>query len=214
MFNQFNPTAQHTPAAELVPNNTLAFCMVKVQGLKMSQSTGGRYASLELTIDRGPFERRKVFSMVGDPTDSNNSEKYRQMSLAALQHMLEAAGIFNPADPNSYAAFANASFDQVMAALDGRTVAIKIKIEKGTGGYEDKNAVADWLSPNPASRTFKKWQELLSPAPTAHSAVAHGVVGNPGPGYAGGTQFAAPAAPAAPAPAAGQGGVPAWLAGQ
>lgn len=212
MFNQFNPTAQHQPAAELIPNNALAFCMVKVQGLKISQA-GGRYASLELTIDRGPFERRKVFSMVGDPTDNNNSEKYRQMSLAALQNMLEAAGIFNPADPNSYAAFANASFDQVMAALDGRTVAIKIKIEKGTGGYEDKNAVADWLSPNPVSRTHKKWLELLNPVQ------APPVPGNPGPGYAGGTQFAPPPAAAAPAYAppaapAPQAGVPSWLTGQ
>lgn len=204
MFNQFSPTTQHQPAGELIPANTLAFCVVKVQAIKPSQSTGGRYASLELTIDRGPYERRKVFSMVGDPSDANNSEKYQQMSLAALQHMLEAAGIFRYDQPATYAAFANASFEQVMAALDGRTVAIKTKIEKGTGGYEDKVAVADWLSPNPASRTFKKWAELSAPAAPVQGFAGQAAPVAPAPAYA----------PPAAAPAAPQAGVPSWLAGQ
>lgn len=201
MFNQFSPTTQHQPAGELIPANTLAFCVLKVQAIKVSQN-GGRYASLELTIDRGPYERRKVFSMVGDPTDANNSEKYQQMSLAALQHMLEAAGIFRYDQPASYTAFANASFEQVMQALDGRTVAIKTKIEKGTGGYEDKVAVADWLSPNPASRTFKKWAELAAPAAPIQGFAGQAAPVAPAPAYA------PPAAPAAPQ------GAPAWLNGQ
>lgn len=201
MFNQFNPNTQHQPAVELIPNGVLAFAVVEVQGVKISQN-GGRYASLKLTIDRGPYERRTIFSMVGDPTDPNNSEKYQQMSMGALQHMLEAAGIFRLDDPNSYATFANSTFEQVMAALDGKTVAIKIKIEKGRDGYEDKNAVADWLSPNPNSRSYKKWQELVNPTPATPGApaLAHPPAGGQ----------AAPARPqqaTAPAP----GGKPAWL---
>lgn len=162
MFNQFSPTAQHQPQIELIPNGTLAFVQLNVQKLANSQSTGGQYVSLELTVDRGPYERRKIFTMVGDPSDSKNSEKYQQMSLASLQHMLEASGVFNPAQPESYSQFANKGFVQILEALDGKTVAIKIKIEKGQDGYADKNQVADWLSPNPASRSYKQWQQLVS----------------------------------------------------
>lgn len=160
MFNQFNPQTNHQPAVELIPAGTLAFAVLTVQGLAKSGNTGGEYAKLELTIDRGPYERRKLFPMIGNPTDERNNEKYRQKSLGDLQHMLEAAGLFKPDQPETYQRFANASFVDILQALEGRTIAIKIKIEKGTDGYADKNVVADFLSPNPVSRTFKSWQQL------------------------------------------------------
>ena len=206
MFNQFAPNAQHQPAAELIPTNTLAFVVVSVAGVKVSQA-GGRFASLVLSVSQGPYERRKIFSMVGDPTDQNNSEKYQQMSLAALQHMLEAAGIFRLDQAQTYQQFANATFEQIMQALDGRTVAVQVKIEKGTGGYEDKNAVAYWLSPNPSSKTFRKWQELLQ-GPTQATPPAYGApAATPPQGYQ-----PPPAAPQQPAPPAAPGTTaPAWL---
>lgn len=202
MFASFNPNANHAPSVDLIPAGTLAFAVVKVESVNLSKSTGGKNAKLELTISQGPFASRKVWHYLGDPTDSKNSEKYQQMSLGALQAMLEAAGIFNHADPATYQKFATSSFEQVMAALDGKTVAIKTKIDKGTGGYEDKAVVGDWLSPNPAGRQFKKWQELVATGGTAPAAQP----------TAAAPQFAQPAA--APAAPAATGGVPAWLQGQ
>ena len=199
MFSSFNPNANHAPAVDLIPAGTLAFAVVKVESINLSKSTGGKNAKLELTISQGPFANRKVWHYLGDPTDPKNSEKYQQMSLGALQAMLEAGGIFNPADPASYQKFAASSFEQVMAALDAKTAAIKTKLAKGTGGYEDKVVVGDWLSPNPAGRQFKKWQELLQGGGAAQAPAA--------------PQFAAQAAAPAAAPAAA-GGVPAWLQGQ
>lgn len=200
MFNTFAPNANHQPAIELIPANTLAFAIVTVQAVGSGQQTGGRNAKLELTISRGPYERRKIWYYLGDPTDQRNSEKYQQMSLAAMQHMLEAAGVFRHDQPETYAAFANADFTQILKALDGKEVAIKIKIDKGKDGYEDKNVVADWLSPNPASRSNSKWNELLQGSGAKPAAPAQGQV------------FTPPAAAApANAPASTAGGVPAWL---
>lgn len=211
MFNTFAPDAKYS-SGDLIPHGALAFANVTVQGLANSQSTGGRYAKLELTIVRGPYERRKLFPMVGDPSDARNSEKYVQMSLAALQHMLEAAGIFDPAKPETYQAFANSTFEQILTALEDKTVAVKIKIEKGQDGYQDKNVVADWLSPNPASSNKKTWDKLLAGGDqVALESAAQA-------GFAGFSQTAAPATTPAPAtvvagaqaaPAAGN--TPAWL---
>lgn len=204
MFNQFAPNAQHAPAADLVPAGTLAFAVVTVSGVNISQNSGGKNAKLELTLSSGPYAGRKIWNYLGDPTDPKNSEKYQQMSLAALQHMLEAAGIFNPADPATYQRFANATFEQILAALDGKTVAIKTRIEKGSPGYDDKATVGDWLSPNPASRGFKKWQELTT-----------GGANNASPATQAAPAFAAqPQAATTVAAPAAAGGVPAWLQGQ
>lgn len=197
MFTQFNPQTNHTPGVDVIPAGTLAFAHVSVASIQLSQNTGGENAKLELTLTSGPYAGRKLWHYLGNPTDPKNSEKYQAMSLGALQSMLEAAGIFNPADPATYQRYANASFSAVLQDLDGKTVAIKTKVDKSPG-YDDKAVVGDFLSPNPSSRSFKKFQELLSsgggapaPAPTAPA-------------------FAAPQAAApAPAPAAG---VPAWLA--
>src|SRR3546814_17564265 len=41
--------------------------------------------------------------------------------------------------------------------LNGLRVAVKLKVEKGTEGYDDKNRVAEYLTPNPASPGNKGW---------------------------------------------------------
>jgi hypothetical protein len=159
MFN-FSPDTKHESPNSLIPNGTLAFAMVSVRGLKNSTTTGGEYADLELVL-LGQFEGRRVWPMIANPTDERNSEKWRQMAMASIQHACEACGLFNPANPQSYARFANASFIDILTALDGQKVAIKVGIEKGTDGHQDKNKVAVWLTPNPVSSDSKLWAQLL-----------------------------------------------------
>lgn len=191
MFNTFSPDAKYSTGGSLIPANTSAFAVVSVQKIAQSQATGGRYAKLDLTIAGGDYEGRHLFPMIGDPSDAKNSEKYQQMSLGAIQHMLEAAGVFDHNNPATYQRFANATFEQVLQALDGKTVAVKIKVEKGKDGYEDKNVVADWLSPNPRSGSHKSWLELVGQS-------------QPSMGSAQTTQVSRPAATA-------PGATPTWL---
>jgi len=217
MFNSFNPNTKYSNGGNLIPNGTLAFAVVNIDKTQHSQNSGGLLASLSLTIAYGPFENRKVFHYLGDPSDERHSEKYRQMSLGALQAMLEVAGVFDPARPETYAQFANASFVDILSAIDGKLVAIKVGIEKGQDGYDDKNKVADWLTPNPVSRSHKKFNEL---AQSPQKCIVPAEKPAPGAGTPWGNaqpaSSVAPSAAAAPAaqPAAAPGTqAPSWLTG-
>ena len=175
-FN-FAPETQYSqPTGTLIPANTLAFARLTIRGLKTSNNTGGRYADLELIIDSGPFESRRVWPLIMDPSDAKNSEGARNMGMGAIQHICEAAGLFDPTNPQTYTRFSNGSFEDVLKAIDGKRVAIKVGIEKGKDGHQDKNRVLAWLTPNPASADNKGWKELNGAAP-AGGAVSGGFGG-------------------------------------
>jgi hypothetical protein len=132
----------------LIPNGQLAWVVINVRGIKQSQK-GGSYLDVELTIDDNqPYARKKIWEMIGHPFDQNNSEAYRQMGMIAITRILECNGA-SPDKPGSYSL-------TDFTALTGKRAAIKIKIENGTGGYDDKNKVAEWLTPNPASGSGNK----------------------------------------------------------
>jgi hypothetical protein len=213
----FSAAPDSSGGSDLIPHGQLAFVTINFKGLKGSKS-GGRYLDLELTINEGqPFARRKIFTNIGDPMFTGNSDKYREMGMSHMKRIMEAsrwgrrAGEFNADAFKAAGGYTLSAFEQ----LHGQTVAIKIKIEKSEG-FQDKNAVADYLSPNPASGSFKDWQRLVSgqynavataPAPSM-------AFGAPAPVAAPVAQtWGAPAvaAPVAPAPAANGAAAPTWL---
>jgi hypothetical protein len=206
---------------DLIPNGFVCWAIVKVRGLKTSANTGSRYLDLELTISEGQkHERRKIWVNVMDFTFEQNSEGARTMGLAALQHMLESSGVFRLDQPESYQQFNGKGIDDIAFAIDQKPVAIRVKVEKGTDGYADRNTVGDWLSPNPKGRGFKMFQALMeqgahvygaapSSQPGGHLAFGQQAPAAPAQAPMFGAAPAAPAAPAAaPAPA---GAAPAWL---
>lgn len=191
----FSPTSGASQAPSLIPASTLAFAVVKVREIKKSKASNGEYADVELTLDGGDFQGRKIFEMVANPLDNNNSEAWRNMAIANLTRMFEAAGIFKPENPDSYNQFNGQSFLTICQFLDGARIAIKVKVESDKScAYPDKNKVGEYLSPNPQSGGHSGWKKLAD-------------------GNAGATAAARPAAfgasPAAPA----AGGAPGWLSG-
>ena len=181
----FSPTTGASQAPTLIPAGTLAFANVMVTDLKKSQASGGEYANIELTLDGGDFHGRKVFEMVANPLDNNNSEGWRGMAIANLTRMFEAAGIFKVEQPETYNQFNGKPFTAICTALDGARIAIKIKVEKDkSGAYPDKNKVSEYLSPNPQSGGNKSWEKLLSgnvPAVAAARPSAFGAPTAPAP---------------------------------
>lgn len=150
----FSQGAGQTTGSDLIPNGQLAWVVINVRGTKQSQS-GGQYLDVELTIDDNqPFARRKVWEMIGDPMHSGNSEAYRQMGMVAISRILEAA---KGAGPDNPAGYQLSDYSQ----LSGLRVPVRIGVAKGTGGYSDKNRVAEWLTPNPASQGGHKDYLLL-----------------------------------------------------
>lgn len=188
---------------DLIPHGTLAWAWLVVRPHNVeaghietpSKTSEARYLDCELTITDGPFTRRKIFTKIG----RGGSEKYINMGNAALRAILEVGQGAGPQNPAGY------QIDDDYGQLwddnrgGGLKVAIKVKVEKGKGDYEDKNDVAAFLSPHPESSHKKDFDRLVVGA-IAPSATAKGAGAKP---PAAGPAWATPAAQtAAPAPAA------------
>lgn len=141
---------------DILPKGLLAWAILNVRGVKKSGS-GGSYVDCELTIAEGqPYAGRKLWEMIGQPFDQANSEKYRQMGQIAVTRILEAGRKAGPLNPAGYQI---TDFSQ----LDGLKVAIKVGVEEGRDGHDDKNRVAEWLTPNPASQSgYKGFEKLIA----------------------------------------------------
>jgi hypothetical protein len=198
-------------SGDLLPNGTLAFVIASPRELKYGKESGARYADLELTVAEGPFTKRKVFAMVSDPDDANAKPEGKERALGALCRIMESLGVFTAADPASYQrvrSFEQAAQTMSQAAGAGRTIPVEIGIEKGKDGHADKNKVTNWLSPNPSSASFKKFQALMAvraagyPAPAAAASAQNNLAA---------AQWGTAPAPAAPA-AQGWGAAPAAAA--
>ena len=162
----FSNGAGQTSQSELIPNGQLAFVVIEVVGVKSSQS-GGQYIDMVLTVDDGqPHARRKIFEKIGDPEHAGNTDKYRQMGQAAIARILECCNNAGPANPGGYQLD---SYER----LTGARVPIKIGVENGKDGRDDKNRVADWLTPNPKSEAaYKSLQLLMAGTYNAKAATA------------------------------------------
>lgn len=156
MAMDFSGSAGAASSFDTVPAGLLVFAILNVKGVKASASGGG-YLDCELTIVAGqPHAGRKIFEMIGDPQNPANSEKYREMGTIAITRILEAGRGAGPNNPGGYVI-------EQYSQLSGLRVAIKTGVELGTGGHPDKNRVAEWLTPNPASQSGNKgWVRLAA----------------------------------------------------
>lgn len=158
---QFSQESGLRTPTDLIPSGFLCWVVVTFRGMKSSDKTGGRYGDLELTVYEGqPLARKKFWDMVCDPDDERNSESWRQSGMASLTRMLESAGYAHHDKPESYVALNGYTCEQILAALDGKRIAVRVKIENGEEGYADKNKVGDYLTPNPKSSGYKNYMKL------------------------------------------------------
>jgi len=144
-----------TGGGDPIPNGALLYVIVNVRGLKPSKS-GGAYLDVELTIDDNqPYARRKIWTMIGDPMNAGNSEAYRQMGMVAISRMLEAGRGAGPNNPGAY------HLGQY-TDLSGLRVPIKVREVPAQNGYDAKNDVGEWLTPNPQAGCAKLFDRLRS----------------------------------------------------
>jgi hypothetical protein len=152
----FSQGAGQSTGSDTIPNGQLAWAVLTVRAVKPSLA-GGQYLDVELTIDdEQPYARRKVWEMIGDPKFAGNSEAYRTMGEVAISRILEAG---NNAGPANMAGYHIDRYEQ----LSGLRVPIRIGVEKGRPGYDAKNRVSEWLTPNPQSSSgYADFQLLAS----------------------------------------------------
>lgn len=157
---------------ELIPAGTIAKVVIIVRDIRHSQSTGAKYLDLELVVDGGKYDRRRIFSVICDPWDPATSEKAKEMAVGAITRAMESIGVFNPANPDTYNVFNNASINEVAEAMNTKSLHIVIGIQKGKDGRADKNEVKEWTSPNPKSNGYKSYQLAQSGAESVGGAAA------------------------------------------
>lgn len=157
------PNSGLSTPTDLIPNGFLCWAVLEFRGMKASKETNGAYADLQFTVfENQPLARKKLWDISCDPDDARNSEAWRTQGMANITRMLESAGFVSPADPVSYQKMNGATAEQIFKVLDGKRVAIRVKIEKGGDGYADKNKIGDYLTPNPASSGNKNYLKLLA----------------------------------------------------
>jgi hypothetical protein len=170
----FSPETSNTGSSsiELIPAGTIAKVVIIVRDIKHSQSTGAKYLDLELVVDGGKYDRRRIFSVICDPWDPATSEKAKEMAVGSITRIMESIGVFNAANPETYNVFNNASISEVAEAMNTKSLHIVIGIQKGKDGRADKNEVKEWTSPNPKSNGYKSYQLAQSGAESVGGAAA------------------------------------------
>jgi hypothetical protein len=133
-----------------IPDGTLAWAILSLRRGKegtpetISNSGESSYLDFELTITEGPFAKRKVWEMVG----TRGTEKYVNQGRSSIRSILEVG---RGASAANMAGYQIAGYEQ----LDTLKVAIEIGVEKQQG-YQDKNRVKSWLTPNTESSTHRR----------------------------------------------------------
>ena len=171
----FSPETSNTGSSsiELIPAGTIAKVVIIVRDIKHSQSTGAKYLDLELVVDGGKYDRRRIFSVICDPWDPATSQKAKEMAIGNITRIMEQIGVFDPANPETYNRFNDSDINGIAITFNTKSVYIVIGIQKGKDGRADKNEVKEWTSPNPKSNGYKSYQLAQSgaesvggPAPT------------------------------------------------
>jgi hypothetical protein len=193
MLDFSNAPAQEEFSNGPIPNGTLAWVVVNIRWFNLDQgivetkaASGAVYLNAELTIVGGKYDKRKIFTLIG--LHSPKGPTWENMGRAAMKAILEVGNGAGAQNPAGY------RIDNY-GALTGMKAAIRIKIEQ-TEGYDPKNVVDLWLTPNAdAPGAARDFQRLLA-GDTEPAA------GTPVTSVARAAKPAAPAAPAWGAPAA------------
>jgi hypothetical protein len=166
MTMNFNdaPTQQ---TSNLIPEGTICPMHVKIrpggQGdggwLKLSKAGDKHMLDVELTVTEGPFARRKVWELMTVTATGAADEgtgKAMEITRARVRAIIEGHHGIDPKDQTDAAKTRRQIKNY--GDLDGFNILVKIGIEKGKDGYQDKNKVRevilvghkDWGKPTQA----------------------------------------------------------------
>ncbi len=142
----------------LLPEGQMAYVRINFRDLHTNTKTGTRSLDLELTIcENQPYAGRKIWMYMADPFWGQNSEDHNEMGKVHFARILE---IGNGAGPQNMAGYDLGAWPEGFQRLSGMVAAVRIGVEKGKDGYNDKNKVVEFLSNNPDSASFKMYEAL------------------------------------------------------
>lgn len=170
---------------EVLPDNTEVKVLLKVQAgdhdladgcLRRSEKTGAHMLNLEATVLEGKFAKRKVFFgfYLGNDTGklTEGQQTAVDMSRSKLRAITEAARGFSPTDETP-AAIEARKLKKGFMDLNDMEVSVILGVEKGTGGYSDKNVLKRVVPHGKAGfDASKEAASMRSAAPTKATAKA------------------------------------------
>ena len=164
MLNLNNAAVSEAPTQTrtLIPNGTVCRAIIVVKmgdteipefgnGLwfKKSANTSAKWMELEFTVVGGEHDKRKFWHRIfvdGDKRGASGIPLAKEIGLSTLRSIIESANSIDPSDM-SEAAVQRRNIGGVND-LSGMEICAKVGIEKGTGGYEDKNKLMAAVTPN------------------------------------------------------------------
>lgn len=158
--NPFDFNSAASNSFDLIPENTIAPMVMTIRPgtagdggwLTQSNSSDAQYLNAEFVVSGGRFKGRKFWQNLvvsGGKVDENGQSKAGNISRSTLRGILESSrGI--KADDESEAA-KKARLVSGYGDFSGMEFVGKIGIEKGTGGYSDKNKLIAPIGPESAA---------------------------------------------------------------
>ena len=162
-FNDAEPQRE----GGLIPEGTISLAVMSLrsgghgdEGLfARSKSSGELMLDAEFTLVGGKYERRKVWKYM------SFSENALPITRSQLRAAIESAFKIDPADdtPDAMARRTVPSY----SVFDGLNVCIKIGIEKGKDGFQDKNVLRGFVTPDRKDYIYPGPQQIASAPPHA-----------------------------------------------
>jgi|TARA_B110000211_G_scaffold42951_1_gene44836 hypothetical protein len=157
-LNQITPDEGNDFA--LIPHGTIARVIMHIKPqmdgvsipdlandsiFRQSATTSAKWVECEFNIIGGQYDKRKVWHNIffdGDKKNPSGVSMSREIGLQSLRKIIDSAKGLIPTDMSPEA---NAKRQiSGLEALNGMEFCIKVAVEKGTNGYDDKNKM---LSP-------------------------------------------------------------------
>lgn len=189
MVYDFNG-AEKQREGDVIPDGTIAVCHMTVrpgntgEGGWLRRSKNGDSAALdcEFTIVEGPHAKRKFWSLFTVEGTTEGHAKAGEISASRLRAILESAKGIRPDDESDAAKAARRV--NSWGDFDGVRFTAKIGVEKGTGGYKDKNKLDAAITPDrkdwvKVEQTAKAPQQVAAPAVAAAQQAAQAPVNKP-----------------------------------
>tara|TARA_R100001377_G_scaffold16948_1_gene8519 strand:+ start:674 stop:1285 length:612 start_codon:yes stop_codon:yes gene_type:complete len=157
-LNQITPDEGNDFA--LIPHGTIARVIMHIKPqmdgvsipdlandsiFRQSATTSAKWIECEFNIIGGQFDKRKVWHNIffdGDKKNPSGVSMSREIGLQSLRKIVDSAKGLAPSDMSPEANTKRQISG--LEALNGMEFCIKVAVEKGTNGYDDKNKM---LSP-------------------------------------------------------------------
>jgi hypothetical protein len=150
-------SAEEQRSGELIPAGTIAPVIMTIRPgqagdggwATASKSSDAEYLSCEFVVTKGPYTKRRFWENIvisGGKVNENGESIAANISRSKMRAMLESARNINPSDMSPQACEARRV--NGWQDFNGMEFVVKIGIEKGKDGYDDKNKITSVITPD------------------------------------------------------------------